>query len=40
MRFRIPDLSEEYHEVHYNTSPAFAMELGNIGWDDDEDDEE
>ena len=40
MRFRIPDLSEEYYEVNYNTSSAFAMELDNIGWYEDEDDEE
>ena len=40
MRFRIPDLSEEYHEVHYNTSSAFAYEQENIGWDEDEDEEE
>ena len=36
MRFRIPDLSEKYHEVHYNTSSAFACEQENIRWDEDD----
>ena len=39
MRFRIPDLSEKYHEVHYNTSSAFACEQENIRWDEDDEDD-
>ena len=39
MRFRIPDLSEKYHQVYYNTSSYFAFEQDNIEWDEDDDDE-
>ena len=39
MRFRIPDLSEKYHQVYYNTSSYFAYEQDTIAWDEDDDEE-
>ena len=38
--FSIKDLSDKVFYVYYNTSSRFALELGNIHFDDEEEDED